>query len=453
MVATSNGASKHVDDLYGDHFTVALAQAMTRLECAPYWHSGEKAPSRLVRAGELVRLSRVQIHDDRTATVHGSTKPYDITGFHCTCPQSTKGQTHWCVHAVAVKLARTMAEQAPRAPSTDPDDDEALGNGSPIDDETLPLPLPPTSVDERLAQTQGGPMSDDNDDAYVPEPDTEDAPVAVLEASDADFPPLGQAATRALPEPVLLPSLDARTLEQSMQAWSAQRQVVKRFLQQELVEGTDYYTLRIKGRETKPALSKAGSEKFMALFQLHASFSQDTATWTMLGEPKGTLCYVCQLYTRSGEMVGEGRGARTIQQDSGDINKAVKMVCKSSMVDAILRTGALSDVFTQDLEPEALPAGRLSTGDAAAREGAAESPIGEPHGASVQSGATRGPVPAAPAGRSQELRQRIWAMVTAQAPQQATTREAVTAWIMQVTGYDLVPDHYPAIVRVLEARA
>jgi hypothetical protein len=44
-------------------------------------------------------------------------------------------------------------------------------------------------------------------------------------------------------------------------------------------------------------------------------------------------------------------------------------------------------------------------------------------------------------------------MVTAQAPQQATTREAVTAWIMQVTGYDLVPDHYPAIVRVLEARA
>jgi len=408
MVATSNGASKHVDDLYGDHFTVALAQAMTRLECAPYWHSGEKAPSRLVRAGELVRLSRVQIHDDRTATVHGSTKPYDITGFHCTCPQSTKGQTHWCVHAVAVKLARTMAEQAPRAPSTDPDDDEALGNGSPIDDETLPLPLPPTSVDERLAQTQGGPMSDD---AYVPEPDTEDAPVAVLEASDADFPPLGQAATRALPEPVLLPSLDARTLEQSMQAWSAQRQVVKRFLQQELVEGTDYYTLRIKGRETKPALSKAGSEKFMALFQLHASFSQDTATWTMLGEPKGTLCYVCQLYTRSGEMVGEGRGARTIQQDSGDINKAVKMGQKSACVDAILRTGALSDVFTQDFEPEASMPTRAS---------------------------------------SQEQRARIWAAVKRQAPE-ATTREAVEAWIKTQTGLLLHPDQYGAIITKIGA--
>jgi hypothetical protein len=193
-VAVTNGVDKNVDDLYGDRFTVALAQATARLECAPYWHSGEKAPSRLVRAGELVRLSRVQLHDERTATVHGSTKPYDITGYHCTCPQSQKGQTHWCVHAVAVKLARTMAEQAPR-PSA-PDDDE-LGNGYPVDDETLPLPLPPVSVDERLA---AGPHATEerreayamlqedrmSDDAVSYDREHDEDPVAVLEAPVAE---------------------------------------------------------------------------------------------------------------------------------------------------------------------------------------------------------------------------------------------------------------------------
>jgi len=33
-----------------------------------------------------------------------------------------------------------------------------------------------------------------------------------------------------------------------------------------------------------------------------------------------------------------------------DINKAIKMAQKSAQIDAVLRTGALSDAFTQDLE-------------------------------------------------------------------------------------------------------
>ena len=118
---------------------------------------------------------------------------------------------------------------------------------------------------------------------------------------------------RPLPGPVLLPSLDARTLEQSMQAWAEQRAVVTRYIKTQMVEGDDYYTLTIGNRETKPTLSKAGSEKFLGLFQLHATFSQDEATWTMLGKPEGPLCYVCTLLTRSGEVIGEGRGARRVE--------------------------------------------------------------------------------------------------------------------------------------------
>ena len=72
-----------------------------------------------------------------------------------------------------------------------------------------------------------------------------------------------------------------------MQAWAEQRAVVKRFIQTQLVDGTDYYTLQIGQRASKPTLSKAGSEKFLGLFQFHAMFTQDTATWTMFGNRRG----------------------------------------------------------------------------------------------------------------------------------------------------------------------
>jgi hypothetical protein len=251
------------------------------------------------------------------------------------------------------------------------------------------------------------------DDPYIPEPDTVDVPVAILDA------PAAPPAPRPLPGPVVLPSLDARTLERSMQAWAEQRQVVKRFLQTQLQEGTDYYSLKIGGRETRPTLSKAGSEKFLGLFQLHATFTQDDATWTMLGKPEGTLCYVCHLLTRSGEMVGEGRGARRVSQDNGDINKAVKMAQKSATIDAVLRTGALSEAFTQDLDE--MP----------------EEPAQ--------------PMPAKPTTTSQALRQRIWTRVQVLAPE-VRTREAVEAWITQETGYALHPDRYTDILAALEQR-
>ena len=57
----------------------------------------------------------------------------------------------------------------------------------------------------------------------------------------------------------------------------------------------------------------------------------------MLGSKDGLLCYTCTLMTRQGEVIGEGRGARSVTQDGGDINKAIKMATKSAQVDAVLR--------------------------------------------------------------------------------------------------------------------
>lgn len=233
-------------------------------------------------------------------------------------------------------------------------------------------------------------------DAYIPEPDIDDAPIATLEPRNG----LSHDTPMATP------------LATALVQWSAQRQVVKEFLRRELHSGVDYYALQIKGRDTKPVLSKAGSEKVLGLLQLAAHFALDEATWTMLGKPEGTLCYVCTLTTTAGHIVGEGRGARRLTQDGGDLNKTIKMAQKSAQVDAVLRTGALSDCFTQDLEDEQPPT---------------------------------------PTGKSQDLRSQIWAIIKQRAPE-VTGREDAARWVKEHTKLELHPDHYQAILAAIEGR-
>jgi hypothetical protein len=150
--------------------------------------------------------------------------------------------------------------------------------------------------------------------------------------------------------------VDPTTLEQNMATWHQMRALLTAYISEHMQEGLDYYTLTIGGQVSKPVLSKAGSEKFLRLFNVHATFRKDDETWEMLGRPAGVICYICELYTTRGELVGEGRGAREVLKEK-DINKAIKMAQKSAQIDAVLRTGALSDAFTQDLddasEPEA----------------------------------------------------------------------------------------------------
>jgi len=374
-------------------------------ERPPYFHAGKGGDTRLTRALRLCLDGRITPNSDGSYTVEGSEHRSYRVADSCSCPNSQKASTKWCYHAVGVAL---YVEWQRRLRPVSPVVLGTLRAGT--------LPLPPMTVEERLAQAAADarnhvfdplptPKEDrmaDDDDGYIPEPDTDDAPVAVLE------PP-------APPATVTTPatsSLDARALMESMATWKEQRQLLARYIKEQLTDGVDYYTLRIKGRDTKPTLSKAGSEKFLAIFKLTATFQQDQATWTMLGSKEGVLCYTCTLLTRDGQVVGEGRGARTLTQDQGDINKAVKMAQKSAQIDAILRTGCLSDVFTQDInEPEETP----------------QKPT----------------TPAKPS--SQDLRARIWAKVQELAPD-VKTREACETVVSMRTGLALIPDNYAAIL-------
>jgi hypothetical protein len=165
---------------------------------------------------------------------------------------------------------------------------------------------------------------------------------------------LADASVPAIPRDLaqLAPAVDVvdpTTLEQNIATWHQMRAVLTAYITEHLQEGIDYYTLTIGGKVSKPSLSKAGSEKFLSLFNVHAKFRKDAETWEMLGRPAGVICYICELYTKRGELVGEGRGAREVLKEQ-DINKAIKMAQKSAQIDAVLRTGALSDAFTQDLD-------------------------------------------------------------------------------------------------------
>ena len=110
-------------------------------------------------------------------------------------------------------------------------------------------------------------------------------------------------------------------------------------------------------------------------------------------------------------MVSEGRGAREVLKEK-DINKAIKMAQKSAQIDAVLRTGALSEAFTQDSNDDDDQPGQEDT-------------------------------PAKPT--SADLRKRIWAHIYQAAPQ-IKSQDAAVAWVKERTGLAMHPDHYAQIL-------
>lgn len=119
-------------------------------------------------------------------------------------------------------------------------------------------------------------------------------------------------------------------------------------------DGVDYGTIysQKSGQAIgKPSLWKPGSEKVCVMFNLDPQFCQDTEVLNMLGNPKGLVALKCQLIDRTtGQRVGEGRGCAMLGDKGRDFNTTVKIAEKSAQIDAVLRTFALSQRFTQDLE-------------------------------------------------------------------------------------------------------
>jgi hypothetical protein len=133
-----------------------------------------------------------------------------------------------------------------------------------------------------------------------------------------------------------------------------------------LVDGTDYGKIHVVSKSkcqagkdcsnpehfSKPSLFKPGAEKICGMLgvTVHYPTLKDYEQAALQSVELKSIIIRCAIMDSSGRVVADGVGARSVQQDYGDINKALKMAEKSAHIDATLRMAGLSEVFTQDLE-------------------------------------------------------------------------------------------------------
>lgn len=144
--------------------------------------------------------------------------------------------------------------------------------------------------------------------------------------------------------------IQAATFSKALTRRKKNREALLDWIRDTLVSGIDYQRIKIKGNWSKPFLSKAGSEKILGMLGVTATFPDLVEQKNKLQEGSEMIVLTCALVNESGQIVGTGAGGRTMEQDKYDVNKCIKMALKSAQIDATLRLGGLSELFTQDEE-------------------------------------------------------------------------------------------------------
>lgn len=187
-------------------------------------------------------------------------------------------------------------------------------------------------------------------------------PIQPLQGATVGFPALRPTTPMDLPADRFIEALERReSNRQALLAWIASN----------LKQGIDFGRIHVVGKEkcqfakegrsyqcdnprhwSKPSLWKPGAEKICGMLGLIPRFPNldQYEKASISGTDIKVILLKCELHTNTGFVAAEGTGARTLAQDNGDINKSLKMAEKSSHIDATLRVGGLSEIFTQDLE-------------------------------------------------------------------------------------------------------
>lgn len=133
--------------------------------------------------------------------------------------------------------------------------------------------------------------------------------------------------------------------EQLLQRRAKNRMTFLTLVRETLTEGVDYCNLPVKGKKALPTLLKGGGEVVCQILGLVPRIQIAESTDAAL-----TMC--CELLDENQQAVSVGFGARayTLDASQGGRNKTIKMAVKSAYLDAVIRAGALSSLFTLDLE-------------------------------------------------------------------------------------------------------
>jgi len=167
----------------------------------------------------------------------------------------------------------------------------------------------------------------------------------------------------AHPQPASPLDLPAEVFRAGLDRRKANRGALMEWIRSALVEGVDYGVIQTKRGPSKPSLWKPGAEKICGMLGVTVHFPtlHDYEQAALHGVEIKNIIIRSEIRGAAGRVVADGVGARTLAQDYGDLNKALKMAEKSAHIDATLRMAGLSEVFTQDLEdmkdtgPEPVP--------------------------------------------------------------------------------------------------
>lgn len=129
-------------------------------------------------------------------------------------------------------------------------------------------------------------------------------------------------------------------------------EALMQWISSSLKEGIDFGSIPTKRGPSKPSLFKPGAEKICGMLGLTVHFPSlnDTELMILQGHIPEYVVVRCELRNAQGYVIAEGVGARSLKQDYGDCNKALKMSLKSAQIDACLRISQISSRFTQDIE-------------------------------------------------------------------------------------------------------
>src|SRR5918996_478701 len=174
--------------------------------------------------------------------------------------------------------------------------------------------------------------------------------------------------------PVVAPSppdLPAEVFRAGLDRRKANRATLMEWIRSALVEGVDFGKIHNVGKTkcplaargkaeeckdpkhwSKPSLFKPGAEKICGMLGVTVYFPTlpDYEQAALRGADINQVILRCEIRDSAGRVVADGIGARSLEQDYSDLNKAMKMAEKSAHIDATLRMAGLSEVFTQDLE-------------------------------------------------------------------------------------------------------
>jgi hypothetical protein len=156
------------------------------------------------------------------------------------------------------------------------------------------------------------------------------------------------------PQPVTASPLDlpAEVFRAGLDRRLENRTALMTWVRDALIDGIDYGRIPTKRGLSKPSLWKPGAEKICGMLgvTVHYPTLHDYEQAALHGVQLQHIIIRCEIHDAAGHVVADGVGARSLKQDYGDINKALKMAEKSAHIDATLRMAGLSEVFTQDLE-------------------------------------------------------------------------------------------------------